>query len=333
MTAPTAARRVTPNAVLVLPADAPRDQWLAARRKGIGSSDVANIVGVGYQSSYHTWLDKLGRWDDGDEAGEAALWGQLHEKTIADEWCRRNASVVRRVGLVARADARWQMCTLDRRVLECPLNRDTREACALEIKTRDKYKADRWRNKAIPDDVLAQTAWQRIVTGYDHVHVAVLIGGNDYRQTVVRKDAELERFLLDSAGEFWQVNVGRKREPRWQLDKAEQLIRLDEQLHPERVGTAELDVDGVGEVMEYARLSREAGAADKARTRQAARLRELAGGRRVAQFGDQLAYSIDERSKDSCDLALLAEKYPDAYADCVRTKTYHQVTIAKEYRQ
>jgi putative phage-type endonuclease len=333
VTAPTAARRVTPSAVLVLPADAPREQWLAERRKGIGSSDVANIVGVGYTSAYHTWLDKLGRWNDDDKAGEAALWGNLHEETIAQEWCRRNASVVRRVGLVAKQTAAWQMCTLDRRVLECPLNRDTREACALEIKTRSAFKADRWRHKQIPDDVLAQTAWQRIVTGYDHVHVAVLIGGNDYRQTVVRRDDELERFLLDAADEFWQVNVGRDRAPRWQLDKAEQLIRLDEQMHPDRVGTAQLDVDGVGDVMEYARASAAAGAADKERKRQAARLRELAEGRRVVTFGDRLAYSLDERSKDSVDLARLAEKHPDAYADCVRTTTYHQVTIAKEYRQ
>lgn len=332
MSAPAAARRVTPNAVLVLPADAPRDQWLAARRRGIGSSDIANIVGVGYTSAVHVWLDKLGRWSD-DEAGEAALWGHLHEETIAQEWCRRNASVIRRVGLVARADARWQMCTLDRRVLECPLSSDTREACALEIKTRSAFKADRWRNKQIPDDVLAQTAWQRIVTGYDHVHVAVLIGGNDYRQTVVRRDDELERFLLDEAGRFWQVNVGKKQEPRWQLDRAEQLIRLDERLHPDRVGTAALDVDGVGEVMEYARASRAEGDAKKARTRAAARLRELAGGRRVATFSDELAFSLDERSKDTCDLELLAEKYPDAYAATVRTTTYHQVTIAKEYRQ
>jgi hypothetical protein len=48
--------------------------------------------------------------------------------------------VVRRVGLVANIDRPWQMCTLDRRVLECPLS-DDRERCAVEVKCRDKMKA------------------------------------------------------------------------------------------------------------------------------------------------------------------------------------------------
>ena len=60
--APAKGRRVTPTAYLLLPADAPREQWLAARRGDwrdgttrIGSSDVADILGVGSRTPAHVY--------------------------------------------------------------------------------------------------------------------------------------------------------------------------------------------------------------------------------------------------------------------------------------
>ena len=183
--APAAGRRVTPTGRLILPADADRAAWLTARRQGLGSSDMAAVLGISrYGNALSVYHDKTGGLPlEGDDS-EPALWGRAIEDTVAREWARRNRSVVRRVGLVANVDRPWQMCTLDRRVLECPLA-DGRERCAVEIKCRAAFKAGQWRT-GCPDDVLAQTLWQADVCGYDHIHVGVLIGGNDYRQFVVR---------------------------------------------------------------------------------------------------------------------------------------------------
>jgi predicted phage-related endonuclease len=38
--------RVTPSAILLATADQPEDQWLDARRTGIGGSDVAALLGM-----------------------------------------------------------------------------------------------------------------------------------------------------------------------------------------------------------------------------------------------------------------------------------------------
>lgn len=332
-----AVRRVTPTAYRLLPADAPRGQWLNERRNGIGSSDVAAIVGVSdFGTAVHVWRDKLGYLND-EGAGEAALWGNLLEDTVAQEWCRRNASVVRRVGLVANADQPWMRATLDRQVLECPIAKadGRRETCALEIKCRSAFKADKWKRKNVPDDVLAQTTWQIAVTGYNHIHVGVLIGGNDYRQAVVHRSAELEQYLLGHAERMWHVNVADRVEPEWDLTHAAQLIRLDERLHPERAGLAELDVDGIGEVIEYARLSAEKGRAEKALKASAATLRRLADGKAAVKFSDQLAYELAPRSRQNVDLEVLADRYPEAYADpqVVSTTEFHQIAIAKAYKQ
>ena len=120
--APAAGRRVTPTGRLILPADADRADWLTARRAGIGSSDIAAILGISrYGNALSVYHDKTGGLPLESDDSEPALWGRLNEETVAREWARRNRSWVRRVGLVQNIDRPWQMCTLDRRVLECPL--------------------------------------------------------------------------------------------------------------------------------------------------------------------------------------------------------------------
>jgi putative phage-type endonuclease len=330
VTAPATARRVTPTAVRVLPADADRDTWLAARRRGIGSSDVAAILGVAdHRTAVHVWRDK--RNELVDDAGEAALWGSLLEEPIAREWARRNRSVVQRVGLVAHVERPWMLATLDRRVAECPLNRDVKTACALEVKCRNAYTApSRWRGD-VPDDVLAQVTWQIAVTGYDHIHVAVLIGGNDYRQTVVNRDEQVVRFAVGQVSAWRDRYLLGDETPPWDLDKASALLELDALMHPDRVG--EIGIADVGEVMEYARLSAQKGAYDRALKKSRARLSELAGGAQMVTFGGELAYEFGPVTKSSVDLARLAERWPEAYADVVTTKTHHQIRIAPDLRQ
>lgn len=321
-------RRVTPTAVRLLPADADRDTWLAARRGGIGSSDVAAILGVAdRRTALHVYHDKRGELVD--EQTEPMLWGSLLEEPVAREWARRNRSVIARVGLIAHTERRWQMATLDRRVAECPLHRDTREACALEVKCRNAFTSHRWRGD-VPDEVLAQTVWQLEVTGYDHIHVAVLIGGNDYRQTVVRRDAKLASYITGEVARFREEHLLPGVAPAADLTKPQAAIELDAMLHPDRVG--ELDIAEIGEVMEYARLSRDAGRASRALKAARARLGELADGRRYITHENELAYEFAPVTKASADLAGLAERWPAAYADCVTDKTYYQIRIAKPYR-
>ncbi len=324
-------RRVTPAAVQVLKADAPEWLWLAERRNGIGSSDIAKIVGVADRGqAANVYYDKRGVILD--EEGEPALWGKLHEDTVAQEWCRRNRSVIRRVGLVANADNPVLLTTLDRLVRECPLDRDVKARCALEVKTRSAFKSAKW-HRATPDDVLAQGLWQRHVTGLDHIHVAVLIGGNDYRQTVIRPDHDLEGFLVDEGTNFWHAHVKASVPPPWNYDTAhpDDLLKLDAALHPDRVGR--LDLEGLAEVMEYADLSAAAGAAERARKAQVAKLKHLANGARYLVFDNEQVAEFAPRSKTKVDLELLSERFPDAYAASVSETHYDQIQLASGLRK
>lgn len=323
---------------LVLPASAGRTTWLLTRREGIGSSDVADIMGVGYRTPAHVYHDKRGDLPLESDAGEEALWGNLHEETVAREWARRNRSTVRRVGLIARRDAAWMMCTLDRRITECPANRDEHEQCALEVKTRNAFVAGKWL-RDVPDDVLAQTLWQIAVTGYTHIHVAVLIGGNDYRQYVIRR-ADHEQVIADIttvASRMWHEHVLPGVPPPYEGDP-ERLVELHNQLHPNRTGVLDLgsDVDVsievLGDLEDYETNRIAESTAKKAKNDAKARLIGHLGGNEIAARDGRLVFSYEPSPRRSVDLERLAANWPAAYADCVTEKPSPRLNIAKPYR-
>ena len=326
------ARRVTPTAVRVLPADADRDQWLNRRREGIGSSDVAAILGVADKATaLHVYRDKRGELVDDDN--EYALWGRVLEGPVAEEWQRRNRSVVHRVGLVANTEVPWALATLDRRVIECPLNRAGRvNACALEVKTRNAFVAHRWRAD-VPDDVLAQVTWQMEVTGYDHIHVAVLIGGNDYRQTTVRRDPAIARYMLGEVYTFRERYLLPGVPPPHDPTKADAVIELDKLMHRDgRAGSIDVGLDAVGELLEYA--TAQADEADAKRRKKAAQaaMALAADGHQTVTTDGELAWSYRPGRHRACDMDRLAEQFPDAYEACVTDKPTHTLVIAPAYR-
>ncbi|MEU1373040.1 YqaJ viral recombinase family protein [Streptomyces triculaminicus] len=336
ITAPAAGRRVTPTGRLVLPADADRERWLTARRSGIGSSDIAAVLGISrFGNALSVYHDKTGGLPLESEDSEPALWGRIDEEGIAREWARRNRSVVRRVGLVANVERPWQMCTLDRICRECPLT-DGREKCAVEIKCRDKMKAGQFR-KGVADDVLVQTLWQADVCGFDHIHAAVRLGGNDYRQFVVRvaDHTDLIADLREAGARAWQ-QIAERRPPVLAADAdPDVLLDLYERLHPDRAGAVDItrDIYTQDAIAEY--LDAHNDVVEAERRKKAAKARILAGlgGCEAATVLDRTYVSLDERSKQWTDVARLAERWPEAYADCVEDRTYRQISIPRSVRE
>jgi putative phage-type endonuclease len=332
-----AQRRVTPTARIVLPADAPRDQWLDLRRRGIGSSDIPNILNVGHTSPLHVYYDKTGRLPGDEDAGEPALWGSLLEDTIAREWARRNKSAIRRVGLVAHVDEPWRMCTLDRRVTVCPLPERGTEKCALEVKNRNAFTAGRWK-RGLPDDVLTQVLWQIAVTGYDHLHVAVLIGSCDFRQFTVRPTdhPQLIADISTAASRLWHehVLVGVAPHPTGD-EPADAMIELWDALHPTRDGLVSVDrtPEAWGDLGDYVQASADKGAADKRLKSAKAKLYFHLGDRQMALLGGHELFSLGYVTKPQVNVARLREKYPDAFEDCKTSDGYDQIRIPANVRK
>ncbi|MGW1039853.1 YqaJ viral recombinase family nuclease [Streptomyces sp. NPDC002547] len=331
---PAAGRRVTPTGRLILPATADRADWLTARRSGIGSSDVPAILGLVEKSPpLKVYYDKIG--ENVDDAGEAAYWGNVHEESVARTWAMRNRSVIRRIGLVAHVDHPHWMTTLDRRVTECPLSEDEQTPCALEVKTRSAFKSAQW-HAGSPDDVTAQILWQIIVNGYEHMHYAVLIGGNEYHQGVIRADqyTDVMADITVAVDKFWHEHVQAQVPPEPTGD-GESLVKMFRRLHPTRSGGVDVDrhPDALDALLDYNRHQRDESAAKKAKASAKARMVAALGDAQEALVGGERAYSLEpSNAAPKVDLERLAERYPDAYAECVAPNPTERIAIAKQFK-
>lgn len=335
MTAATT-RRVTPTARLVLPADADREVWLAARRAGVGSSDVPAILGVSpYTTALHVYYDKTGELPPQD-AGEAAMWGNLLEEAVAREWARRNKAIISRVGLVAQLDSAWKLATLDRKVAGCsrpvdPRHQLNRRDCMLEVKTRSAWVAGKW-GRGVPDDVHGQVAWAMHVTGYDHAHVAVLIGGQEFRQFTVDRDPDLEAMVVPVVHKFWHHQVGLRVPPPADEVDPEQRVELYQRLYPDRGGSVEVDALAAYEqLLIYDEAGAQMNAHKDFRAAAKAKLIELLGPAAVATVDGEQVYSYPSTSRRSVDFQRLQDEHPAAYAACVTESTAPTFRVAKNY--
>ncbi len=91
-----------------------RETWLAARKLGLGGSEVAALFGLHpFKSALEVYADKIGMGPD-DNAGEVALWGSLFEEPILKEYARRTGrEVFHSNTLLVRNDRPWHRCTPD----------------------------------------------------------------------------------------------------------------------------------------------------------------------------------------------------------------------------
>lgn len=190
------------------PEPATRHLWLRERAWGITATDLPAIMGV----DQWTTLDQLVARKRLIRSGitpstvtnEAAEWGLRLEEPIAQAWRDRYARPmwVSTAGLHTHIEHDWMRCTPDRLVWGClpgTTPEDSDPSCLLEIKTRSADQADRWIFQP-PADVIMQVQWQLAVTGYHHVHVVCLLGGNRLIEHMLLADDELHQRMIAAAG-------------------------------------------------------------------------------------------------------------------------------------
>lgn len=188
------------DAVLIAPPDLGREQWLELRRSGVGGSDIGAIAGFSrYATPFALWLDKRGELppEQDERLERLGRIGLRIESFIAELFAEETGLTVRKVGTLARPERPWVRVNLDRAVEGCPDG-----PCLLEIKNRSAYLVKDW-DEQVPDDTECQVHWGLLVTGWSHAHVAVLIGGNDFRHYRVERDQQLLDHLLMIGEVFW----------------------------------------------------------------------------------------------------------------------------------
>lgn len=194
-----------PALKLVKTKELPREDWLAVRKQGIGSSDAATAVGLNpYKSQLELWMEKTGRdgnlpkADPHDE--ESPLyWGTILEPIVAAHYTRRTGNRVRRINAVLQhpdPSLPWMLANIDREVTGAP------DVQILECKTAGINGAKLWK-EGVPEYVQLQVMHQLAVTGKQAADVAVLLGGQHLEIHRIERDERLIARLIELERHFW----------------------------------------------------------------------------------------------------------------------------------
>ena len=179
-----------------------REEWLQIRRSSIGGSDVATILGFNkYKSPYQLWLDKTGQIEiDASDPSEAAYWGNVFEKTVAEEFTRRTGAKVRNDNhMYFHPKYDFLSANVDRQVVG--------ENAILECKTASMFLSDKWEGENIPDQYIFQVQHYLNILDKAHAYIAVLVGGQKFQWKRIERDQELIDIIQERLIAFWEVNV------------------------------------------------------------------------------------------------------------------------------
>lgn len=183
-------------------------EQIAARKTGLGGTDMSVVLGVNpWKTPAELWAEKteLIAPEDLDD-NELVHFGNVLEDVVASEYVRRRSARENREVKVRRVNRTLRHRTLP--TLLANLDRDILgEPRVLECKTADKWSAGKWGDSftdQVPDHYIIQAQTYAEVCDVEDVHLAVLIGGNEYREYVIRRDREIGAFIVEEARDFWR---------------------------------------------------------------------------------------------------------------------------------
>lgn len=187
-----------------------RAEWLEERKKGIGASEAAAVLGVSpWSSPVDVWARKRGLIPE-IEDNERLRTGRLFEEPIAQLYAEREKVQLTGGGYDLRFHPAGLpvFATPDRLVVDRPRG--------LEIKTVEPMAAAAWGEEGsdqIPPYYVTQCAVCMSVTGLPEWDVAAFFGMNDFRVYRLQRDLELEEAILSRLSEFWNRYVVGSEEP------------------------------------------------------------------------------------------------------------------------
>ena len=184
------------------------DEWLEARREGIGGSDAPVIMGASpWRSALNLYLEKIGEAKP-FEGNEATWIGTQLEEPVARRFEEETGKKVARANkIILNPDYPWMIGNIDRRVVG--------ERAGLEVKTTSPYNDTKFEDGVLPPVYFWQGLHYLVLTGYDSWYFAILhlykgfsifkIDAADYQDEM--------RALIEAEREFWQEHVVKKNPP------------------------------------------------------------------------------------------------------------------------
>lgn len=292
--------------VLVKTDEMTHDQWLNARKVGIGGSDAAAIAGLNkWKSPIGVYFDKTNENPVEDLESEAAHFGNVLEEIVAQEFSlRTNLQVEKCEAILQHPEYPWMLANVDRLIVG--------EKVGLECKTASEYLKKEWEGEEIPTSYLIQCQHYMAVTGYEAWWIAVLIGGNKFVYKKIERDEEIIQYLIAIERDFWKNHVEKQEPP--MFDGSTSSTILLSSMYPNSVGDSSIALGSEAEILIEARdqLDREIKVLQEQKTEYENKLKAMLG---ENEKGETNKYTITWKSYSSkrFDSKLLKEENPKLY--------------------
>lgn len=277
-----------------------REVWLEHRRRTIGGSDAAGIVGLSKNSTpMKVWGDKTGRLPPEEET-EAMRLGRDLEPYVAERWCEATGKRVHRMNKMLYNPAYpYAHADIDRKVAG--------ENAGLECKTISAFDAeDKLESGEYPSHYYAQCVHYMAVTGAERWYLAVLLLGRGFYHFTVERDEDEIRALMEAEAVFWETYVLPDEPP--PVDGLEPTTEaLKKMFRETNAGDVRLDEDMLARYDEY-RAERDLAARKMEQEKQAIMLK-LA----ECENGHSDTYEVEwkKRQRTSYDIRRFMEEHPE----------------------
>ena len=180
------------------------DEWLKLREGGIGSSEVATVLGVNpYETPYRLWLRKTGRVVSTEKENFLMKAGHYLEDAIS-HFCADEAGldIVKSSSaefVVLDKDKPFMRVSPDRYAFPVDAKRTQENKTIIECKSTQ---------KAVDPDNLSrywfcQVMYQMRVTRIGSAHIAWLTQGRDFGYRRIVYDPDFALFIEEEVERFW----------------------------------------------------------------------------------------------------------------------------------
>jgi putative phage-type endonuclease len=181
--------------------------WLEERRKGIGGSDIAAVMGLSpFKTAYQVYREKRKEVEDWS-GNELTDWGKRMEPAIRQWYSDATGRAVRLPDkIMYHAKYPFMLASLDG---------FTDDGRIVEIKTARSGKD--WgepETNQIPDYYAVQVHHYMTVTGFEVSDIPVSIAGASPCLYTVEADKEISEMIIEACAKFWdRVASGNPPEP------------------------------------------------------------------------------------------------------------------------
>lgn len=177
------------------------EEWLEERRKSIGGSDAAAVIGLNkYRTPLEVYFDKIGALPE-QEDSEAMRIGRDLENYVAKRFTEATGKKVRKhTAMIHNPEYPFAHANIDRDIIN--------ESAGLECKFISSFSsAKRFTEEEFPEEYYCQCVHYLAVTGYERWYLAALIAGVGLKiYTIERNDEEIKA-LMEAESDFWNEYI------------------------------------------------------------------------------------------------------------------------------